>query len=1307
MPIGELIQALQKSGLEVDFELLRDLLWLAPQINRTVDAVSEPPLQRTQEPLAKTLPQPPAEAPRLPEDTDARAPGAATEVDGPSLYGRVGGRGGALARSVLLRGAPALPDATAIGRALRPLSRRRAGHLLELDERAPAEFIAETGAKVPVWQPSQERWFDIVLAVEEVPSLAAWRPLVAEFERLLQRQGGFRDLKSVLLRVDAKQVKTFDRDGREAPERALQERSGRRIVLVVSDCTSTAWRSGQMGAWMQRIALRSPLAVVQLLPQSLWPNTAIGFADLHARSPRMGAPAAQLQLRLPSWAVDEPGIAVPVLALNPVAVGAWARMMTAAGHAWGTAALLPLPGEDVDEMDGGLGAGGGDEPSADQRAASFRASAKPDAQRLAAYFSVVRPLTPPVMRVIQRAMSPESAAAALAQVFLGGLLRPVVAAESYSAMDDIEYDFYPGLRELLAGSLTRGDFVSVNLALHEYLQQQTGTSFDFFALLEDPGGTEQLPEAALPFVQASRDFARRFGGRGGRTAAQAPVESGPMGTLVINLQGKRLTFQHSSARGVSTVHQDLPDEAAGILARVLEGGGEAEMQRLADLVLPRGLQDGNAFTGGPTLLELVVDEAATPYPWEALIRSEREGEPPLAVARGLTRRSDPASFGELAAGTARSPSAVVIGDPSNDPSFPALAGAREEAEKVSMLLRAVPSLDDVRTLIAAGAKENFDQLLSTELRVLHVASHSMRRSPEEQDMGRRVEIVLGNGVGLGLREFAALKRVPELIFLGTQYAASMAPELLRMGARAVVAPFGSVDDKLASEFAVAFFQSLAQGANLIQATRKARAYCWETDTTNDMWGRFQCFGDPFWRLIDRQDVAAVSNVVEAAAATAPEQPIPPVESNTESVVEPVTQEPDPGSAPIRGWVLVAGTGSSRLSNKLLRTAEALGAALARSGYGLVTGGWPGVDEAVARRFAEELRLAHPDLDVDTRLTHIVGRGKRPDYAGSVVEIDNKDAEYDESIRRANYVVLIGGVGGTWEVALRAERAGRTVLPLADTGGDASRIHKRLKSAWETSEKPPRESVKPKLTASDLIALANPTPEAVASLISVLNRLTLSERTIPAIEDADLAAELPKKKPNKKKPKPAAQFIDSPAGLPDPFVTDWTDHPQRGARAVPFAVSVGLHRYQYGVYGQALSITIDVDGGPMQISRCDRAAFNGNFGTADGVLLGDSRAGLMPVHLSFDPPLRSVGAHVSAIGTFGRRYRAVLNVRCSDGSSAMFTVDGVLSHQRNTAPFAGVVAPAGVGIAEIWFDAVPADSREPFASVAINNLIWEP
>lgn len=188
--------------------------------------------------------------------------------------------------------------------------------------------------------------------------------------------------------------------------------------------------------------------------------------------------------------------------------------------------------------------------------------------------------------------------------------------------------------------------------------------------------------------------------------------------------------------------------------------------------------------------------------------------------------------------------------------------------------------------------------------------------------------------------------------------------------------------------------------------------------------------------------------------------------------------------------------------------------------------------------------------------------------------------------------------------------------------------------------------------------------------------------------------------------PAPTFADSPTVFVGPYETDWTDHPQLGRLAAGSSVNVSVQRYLYDVSGQTLAITIDIADANMWISRCGRGDFDGNFWAGDGVLEGESRAGQMPVHLSFTPPLRCVGANVSATGNAGLHYQGLMDVRCADGSGAKFKVDGVLGRARGTAPFAGAVAPAGTGITDIWFDAVHSDNQVQFASVAINNLLWE-
>ncbi len=189
--------------------------------------------------------------------------------------------------------------------------------------------------------------------------------------------------------------------------------------------------------------------------------------------------------------------------------------------------------------------------------------------------------------------------------------------------------------------------------------------------------------------------------------------------------------------------------------------------------------------------------------------------------------------------------------------------------------------------------------------------------------------------------------------------------------------------------------------------------------------------------------------------------------------------------------------------------------------------------------------------------------------------------------------------------------------------------------------------------------------------------------------------------------PLPIFTSDPLSFADPYLTDWTDHPQRGLLSVPRAVNVSSQRYLYDVDGAALAITIDISGALKEISCCRKTDFNGNFATGDGVLLGNSEAGQMPVHLSFDLPLKSVGAHVSASGAVGEPYKVLMDVLCSDGSSGKFSVNGVLSRTRSSAPFAGAIALPGAGITDIWFDTVHLGNTAQFAKVAINNLLWEP
>lgn len=157
--------------------------------------------------------------------------------------------------------------------------------------------------------------------------------------------------------------------------------------------------------------------------------------------------------------------------------------------------------------------------------------------------------------------------------------------------------------------------------------------------------------------------------------------------------------------------------------------------------------------------------------------------------------------------------------------------------------------------------------------------------------------------------------------------------------------------------------------------------------------------------------------------------------------------PDVGSTRPYGWVLVAGTGPLRaFSNELKEIAQHLGKQLAAHGYGLVTGGWTGVDETVARAFWE--KSSEQGLAPEDRLVQVIVKDDDPPFtAGQLFFVSKGQDEWLEPIQRANVVLLLGGIGGTWKTGEMALGIHKPVLPLADTGGDAKKLYIQMLKNW--------------------------------------------------------------------------------------------------------------------------------------------------------------------------------------------------------------------------------------------------------------------
>ncbi|MGS2591164.1 SAV_2336 N-terminal domain-related protein [Streptomyces hebeiensis] len=440
------------------------------------------------DPVALHLPVP-AEAAPPPPDPDANPPGAG-------------------ASGVLVPAPPMVAHPLAVQRALRPLRttvpspRER-----QLDEAGTAHRIASLGAGPIHWfpelRPVPERWLHLHLVVDGGPTMAMWEPLARDLHTAFGQTGAFRTVDVVRLGADG-----------NVPLR--QWTAGRTVTLVISDAMGPQWYAGAAGrTWYRTLsgwARRMPVAVLQPLPERMWRHTPPAPVPGVFSTPGPGVPNASLRFT----PYDRPAAGVPVPFLEPTAdwLGNWAALVASSGGTEfpGAAALLgdrPPAGSAPAVRPGGAGDGvrARDVPP-EELVLRFRAVASPRAARLAAHLAVGPPHVP-VMRLIQATVEEHPEPQHLAEVVLSGMLTTVPGPPG-------SYDFRPGVRELLLGTLTRTELVRTVGLLTEVgavIESRAGAApGEFRALLRGGAGGAAGAPGSEPFALVSRESVRLLRG---------------------------------------------------------------------------------------------------------------------------------------------------------------------------------------------------------------------------------------------------------------------------------------------------------------------------------------------------------------------------------------------------------------------------------------------------------------------------------------------------------------------------------------------------------------------------------------------------------------------------------------------------------------------------------------------------------------------------------------------------------------------------------------------------------------------------
>jgi MinD-like ATPase involved in chromosome partitioning or flagellar assembly len=553
----------------------------------------------------------------------------------------------------------ALADELALGRALRPLRRRHASrHLREIDEERTAAELAETRLPDVVQRPVQERWLHLVLLVDDGLSMLLWHRLGAELRVLLERLGAFATTRVLGLNTrDARaprlHVRPFEPDGAPVPTATVSDPTGRTLILVVSDGMGPAWRHGALYELLCTWASRGPVALLHTLPPEMWEASGIHAERWQATTRRIGGANS-------SWQVTDPvlpedlarfnGVPVPVLEPTARAFGDWAGLLASPG----TTVELPL----LSRPSRHAAMTATRDPHSAQH---FRDAATPEAYRLAAHLAAVAPLSVPVMRLVQSAVPWPARTSHLAEVFLGGLVRPHPApVPGPVPAKHLIFDFTEESKSALLDAVPQAELLRTSRSVGRLLEQLAGHSPDFPAWLLHPDGFAELTGAHRPFTSVERRLLARFGvsagRRGNRAGSVEPAPPSPAGDdwapltdgdprrlgpyeLRARLRGRRtMVYRGVDERGnwavLRTPRPDLPASNA----RLIEVETEVLHRldgRYAPELLDAAPQDDPPWFATTPIADEEAPNRQPPRLTDLVARAAVNGAPPFDTLAGL------------------------------------------------------------------------------------------------------------------------------------------------------------------------------------------------------------------------------------------------------------------------------------------------------------------------------------------------------------------------------------------------------------------------------------------------------------------------------------------------------------------------------------------------------------------------------------------------------------------------------------------------------------------------------------------------
>ena len=495
--ITTLEKKLNLTGTEI-----AEILWLAQQTCTHVSVEKTTPQPQPNNDNAKNN-QPTNTPPQTPNNTQKFEPITPSTEPQVPIYPKPSNDYPDSGLSINIPDVSSLPYPRKIAKALRSLIQYIAyGKAVLLNEKATVELMAElNGICIPILEPRRELKFDLLLVIDKSDSMIFWQRIIKELQKILKHYGIFRNIQIFGIFKD-NQGKIYLKQGigeKRYSAQKLIDPTGRRIIFIVSDCVSEIWRNGTAFNLLKIWGKHNIVAIVQMLPERMWLRTALSSgAMVQLNSSAYTVANRNLSIKeILIW--DDinfhKSIKVPVFSLTQDSIKTWSKMVICKGTI-GAGGFAFSPNlvqqqtqsepQDISQIS----------LSNEERVYQFRMSSSPLARNLASLLASAPVINLPVVRLIQKNFLPQSEKIVhvIAEVFLGGILKPTKVITPDTHPDYVEYRFIDEeIRDIfLQDSLGMTSLKIIN-KISEYIAEKLGKNRqEFQALLKNPQELEKL-----------------------------------------------------------------------------------------------------------------------------------------------------------------------------------------------------------------------------------------------------------------------------------------------------------------------------------------------------------------------------------------------------------------------------------------------------------------------------------------------------------------------------------------------------------------------------------------------------------------------------------------------------------------------------------------------------------------------------------------------------------------------------------------------------------------------------------------------